>query len=139
MNGFQVHRKAGIVNYVHFQIFQTRILILIKMKWWKPMRVTPLCTYRLHRGSIVTTRPFSLPCKYFQGSENGRVVTIAPGVTLMSWNVLEKYIKAYIFFIIIQWIEFKFENVKYISIYLTNIKKKRIEKKNFRSWNFQVK
>ena len=32
----------------------------------------------------------------------------------------EKYIKAYIFFII-QWIEFKFENVKYISIYLTNI------------------
>ena len=41
----------------------------------------------------------------------------------------EKYIKAYIFFII-QWIEFKFENVKYISIYLTNnkieIKKNRI-------------
>ena len=34
----------------------------------------------------------------------------------------EKYIKAYIFFII-QWIEFKFENVKYISIYLMNIKK----------------
>jgi hypothetical protein len=33
----------------------------------------------------------------------------------------EKYIKAYIFFII-QWIEFKFENVKYISIYSTNIK-----------------
>ena len=27
-------------------------------------------------GSIVTTRPFSLPCKYLQGSENGRVVTI---------------------------------------------------------------
>ena len=36
---------------------------------------------------------------------------------------LEKYIKAYIFFFIIQWIEFKFENVKYISIYLTNFKK----------------
>ena len=35
----------------------------------------------------------------------------------------EKYIKAYIFFII-QWIEFKFENLKYISIYLTNIEKK---------------
>jgi hypothetical protein len=35
-------------------------------------------------------------------------------------NVLkcpEKYIKAYIFFII-QWIEFNFENVKYISIYI---------------------
>jgi hypothetical protein len=32
----------------------------------------------------------------------------------------EKYIKAYIF-VIIQWIEIKFENVKYISIYLTNI------------------
>jgi hypothetical protein len=31
-NGFQVHRKAGIVNYVHFQIFQIRILILRKMK-----------------------------------------------------------------------------------------------------------
>jgi hypothetical protein len=33
----------------------------------------------------------------------------------------EKYIKAYIFFLINQWIEFKFENVKYISIYLKNI------------------
>jgi hypothetical protein len=32
----------------------------------------------------------------------------------------EKYIKTYIFFII-QWIEFKFENVKYIRLYLTNI------------------
>ena len=32
----------------------------------------------------------------------------------------EKYIMAYIFFII-QWIEFKFENVKYTSIYSTNI------------------
>ena len=32
----------------------------------------------------------------------------------------EKYIKAYIFFII-QWIEFKFENLKYISIYVTII------------------
>ena len=41
----------------------------------------------------------------------------------MSWKCPEKYIKVYIFFII-QWIEFKFENVKYISIYLTNIKKK---------------
>ena len=43
------------------------------------------------------------------------------------YNVLkcpEKYIKAYVFFII-QWIEFKFENVKYISIYLTNIQKKK--------------
>jgi hypothetical protein len=39
----------------------------------------------------------------------------------------EKYIKAYIFFII-QWIEFKFENVKYISIYLTNILKKILKK-----------
>jgi hypothetical protein len=36
----------------------------------------------------------------------------------------EKYIKAYIFFII-QWIEFKFENLKYISIYLTNIEKNK--------------
>ena len=44
----------------------------------------------------------------------------------MSW----KYIKAYIFFII-QWIEFKFENVKYISIYLTNIYK-QIKKNIFR-------
>jgi hypothetical protein len=35
----------------------------------------------------------------------------------------EKYIKAYIFFII-QWIEFKFENPKYISIYVTIIFKK---------------
>ena len=35
----------------------------------------------------------------------------------------EKYIKAYIFFII-QWIEFKFENVKYVIICLTNIQKK---------------
>ena len=43
----------------------------------------------------------------------------------MSWKYPEKYIKAYIFFII-QWIEFKFENVKYISIYLTNILKKNI-------------
>ena len=42
-------------------------------------------------------------------------------VTLMSWKCSEKYIKAYIFFFIIQWIELKFENVKYISIYLTNI------------------
>jgi hypothetical protein len=41
----------------------------------------------------------------------------------MSWKCPEKYIKVYIFFII-QWIEFKFENVKYISIYLTNIEKK---------------
>jgi hypothetical protein len=41
----------------------------------------------------------------------------------MSWKCPEKYIKVYIIFII-QWIEFKFENVKYISIYLTNIKKK---------------
>ena len=40
----------------------------------------------------------------------------------------EKYIKAYIFFFIIQWIEFKFENVKYIGICLTNIKKE-IKKK----------
>ena len=47
----------------------------------------------------------------------------------MSWKCSEKYRKAYIFFIF-QWIEFKFENVKYISIYLTNILKK---------WNFQVK
>jgi hypothetical protein len=36
----------------------------------------------------------------------------------------EKYIKAYIFFII-QWIAFKFENLKYISIYLTNIEEKK--------------
>ena len=35
----------------------------------------------------------------------------------------EKYIKAYIFFII-QWIEFKFGNVIDISIYLKNIKNK---------------
>ena len=28
-------------------------------------------------GTIITTRPFSLPCKCLQGSENGRVVTIA--------------------------------------------------------------
>ena len=37
----------------------------------------------------------------------------------------EKYIKAYIFFLFInQWIEFKFDNVKYISlIYLRILKK----------------
>jgi hypothetical protein len=35
--------------------------------------------------------------------------------------------KAYIFFII-QWIEFKFKNLKYISIYVMNIKKE-IKKK----------
>ena len=46
----------------------------------------------------------------------------------MSWKCPEKYIKAYIFFII-QWIEFKFENVKYNSIYLTNIKKEIKKKK----------
>ena len=45
----------------------------------------------------------------------------------MSWKCPEKYIKAYIFFII-QWIEFKFENLKYISIYLTNIEKKNKKK-----------
>ena len=42
----------------------------------------------------------------------------------MSWKCPEKYIKAYIFFFLFfinQWIEFKFENVKYISIYLKNI------------------
>jgi hypothetical protein len=42
----------------------------------------------------------------------------------MSWKCPEKYIKAYIFFyfiIINQWIEFKFETVQYISIYLKNI------------------
>jgi hypothetical protein len=39
----------------------------------------------------------------------------------------ERYIKAYIFFII-QWIEFKFENLKYISIYLTNIEKEQFKK-----------
>jgi hypothetical protein len=40
----------------------------------------------------------------------------------MTWKCPEKYVKAYIFFLIInQWIEFKFENAKYISIYLTNI------------------
>jgi hypothetical protein len=80
---------------------------------------------------------------YLQGSENGRVVTIdynsqnceysgsktmsLPVKFLGYTNVLkidlkcpEKYIKAYIFFII-QWIEFKFENLKYISIYVTII------------------
>ena len=41
----------------------------------------------------------------------------------MSWKCPEKYIKAYILFII-QWIEFKFENLKYISIYVTIILKK---------------
>ena len=34
------------------------------------------------------------------------------------------------FFFIFQWIEFKFENLKYIGIYLTNIKKE-IKKKIF--------
>ena len=29
-----------------------------------------------YEESIVTTRPFSLPCKCLQGSEHGRVVTI---------------------------------------------------------------
>jgi hypothetical protein len=28
------------------------------------------------RAAIVTTRPFSLLCKYLQGNENGRVVTL---------------------------------------------------------------
>jgi hypothetical protein len=38
----------------------------------------------------------------------------------LTWKCPEKYIKAYIFFII-QWIEFTFENLKYISIYVTII------------------
>ena len=58
----------------------------------------------------------------------------------------EKYIKVYIFSII-RWIEFKFENVKYISIYLTNIFKKKLKNiilggNNLTwklSWIFQVK
>ena len=38
---------------------------------------TSLCTESaIYNLSIVTTRPFSLTCKYLQGSENGRVVTI---------------------------------------------------------------
>ena len=41
----------------------------------------------------------------------------------------EKYLKAYIFFII-QWIEFKFENLKYISIYMyVTIIVKKIKKR----------
>ena len=43
-------------------------------------------------------------------------------------NVLKSTSKPISFFII-QWIEFKFENVKYIGIYLTNIKKKKKKKK----------
>ena len=43
----------------------------------------------------------------------------------------ENVLKSTFFFIINQWIEFKFENVKYISIYLTN-NKIEIKKKNFR-------
>ena len=35
---------------------------------------------RHSQKSIVTTRPFSLTCKYLQGSENGRVVTIEPEI-----------------------------------------------------------
>jgi hypothetical protein len=31
-----------------------------------------------YQTAIVTTRPFSLPCKHLQGSENGRVVMIVP-------------------------------------------------------------
>ena len=42
----------------------------------------------------------------------------------MFWKCPEKYIKAYIFFII-RWIEFKFGNVIDISIYLKNIKNVR--------------
>ena len=37
-------------------------------------------------SSIVTTRPFSLPC-YLQGSENGRVVTIEESLVIENiWN-----------------------------------------------------
>jgi hypothetical protein len=53
--------------------------------------------------------------------------TLLCNLRVVSWKLTwmkcpEKYIKAYIFFII-QWIEFKFENFKYSSIYLKNIKK----------------
>ena len=43
-------------------------------------------------------------------------------------NVLKSTLRPISFFgFINQWIEFKFENVKYISIYLKNILKKYIE------------
>ena len=41
-------------------------------------------------GSIVTTRPFSLPCKYLQSSENGRVVTIGFWLCLFLQNSRRK-------------------------------------------------
>jgi hypothetical protein len=68
----------------------------------------------------------------------------------LTWNVLKMSWKVhkglYLFYYLI-WIEFEFENVKYISICLTNILKKYIKKKclggNNLTWkfhdNFQVK
>jgi hypothetical protein len=48
------------------------LVVLNKKKWlhWKEF------VFNRKWKSIETTRPFSLPCKYLQGSENGRVVTI---------------------------------------------------------------
>ena len=41
MNGFQVHRKAGIVNYVHFQIFQTRNEMMKTNESYSPLYIPP--------------------------------------------------------------------------------------------------
>ena len=57
----------------------------------------------------------------FQNSQTvDRLKNFHYNVLKIDMKCPEKYIKAYIFFII-QWIEFKFEYVKYISIQLTNI------------------
>ena len=45
-------------------------------------------------------------------------------------NVMKSTLRPISFFFINQWIDFNFKNVKYIGIYLTNIKKE-IKKKYF--------
>ena len=112
-------RKSSVLDYERTHIFNH-----FHREWYEIMN---------HWWQVIFDK---YNCRDMQPQKNEMLVieltSSTKWVTLMSWNVVkidlkcpEKYIKAYIFFII-QWIEFKFENVKYISIYLTNIKKKQI-------------
>jgi hypothetical protein len=69
---------------------------------------------------VVVRKKFIHSCSISKGKWQFEIQCIPENWPEMSWKCPEKYIKAYIFFII-QWIEFKFQNVEYISIYLTNI------------------
>jgi hypothetical protein len=65
------HQHSNDSNNSTMRVHNTTTLFIlckIMFRTWAPLTV-----YNLQ--SIVTTRPFSLPC-YLQGSENGRVVTI---------------------------------------------------------------